>query len=65
MGRHRWRGDPDPGNLTGTPDELIAIRTPIARHVILIRRSSPASPPVFLHAGQITIEAPVTGPGTP
>jgi periplasmic copper chaperone A len=93
-------------NLAGTPDELIAVRSPIARHVILIRRSSPASPPVTVHAliipasgiltlspltddvvledpvpfedsarvpltlvfknaGQITIEAPVTGPGTP
>jgi periplasmic copper chaperone A len=93
-------------NLDGTPDELIAVRSPIARHVILVRRSSPASPAVtvhaltipasgiltlspltddvvledpvpfennaripltlvFRHAGQITIEAPVTGPGTP
>ena len=93
-------------NLAGTPDELIAVRSPVARRVILVRRSSPASPPVtvqaltipasgiltlspltddvvledpvpfedsarvpltlvFRHAGQITIEAPVTGPGTP
>lgn len=93
-------------NLAGTPDELIAVRSPIARRVILVRRSSPASPPVtvgaltipasgvltlspltddvvledplpfedsarvpltlvFRHAGQITIEVPVTGPGTP
>jgi copper(I)-binding protein len=93
-------------NLAGIPDELIAVRSPIARHVILTRRSGPAGPPtavrglpipadgtvtlspltddvvlehpasfegsasvrltlVFLHAGQITIEAPVTGPGTP
>ena len=93
-------------NLAGTPDELIAVHSPIARHVILVRRGSPASPPVtvhaltipasgiltlspltddvvlenpvpfedsarvpltlvFRHAGQITIEAPVTGPGTP
>jgi copper(I)-binding protein len=93
-------------NLAGTPEELIAVHSPIARHVIFVRRSSPASPPVtaralaipasgiltlspltddvvledpvsfedsarvpltlvFRHAGQITIEAPVTGPGTP
>ena len=93
-------------NLTGTPDELIAVRSPIARQIVLVDRSSPASPPVtvhaltipasgiltlspltddvvledpvpfegsarvpltlvFRHAGQITIEAPVTGPGTP
>jgi len=93
-------------NLAGTPDELIAVRSPIARQVILVRRNSPASAPVtvhaltipasgiltlspltddvvledpgpfeasarvpltlvFRHAGQITIEAPVTGPGTP
>jgi periplasmic copper chaperone A len=93
-------------NLAGTPDQLITVRSPIARHVILVRRGSPASPPVtvhaltipasgiltlspltddvvledpapfegsarvsltlvFRHAGQITIEAPVTGPGTP
>jgi len=93
-------------NLAGAPDELIAVRSPVARHVILVRRSSPASSPltvralpvpadgiltlspltddvvledpvpfensarvpltlVFRHAGQITIEVPVTGPGTP
>jgi Cu+-exporting ATPase len=93
-------------NLGGTPDELIAVRSPIARHVILTRHTSPADPPVmvrtlpvpagktlslspitddvvlvdpapfeasarvpltlvFRHAGQVTIEAPVTAPGTP
>jgi copper(I)-binding protein len=93
-------------NLTGTPDELIAVRSPVAGHVVLTRRSSPAGPPVvvpglpvaargtltlspigddvvledpapfegsasvrltlvFQHAGTVTIEAPVTGPGTP
>jgi copper(I)-binding protein len=93
-------------NLGATSDELIAVRSPIARHVILTRRTSPAGPPatvgtlpvpagqsvtlspvtddvvlvdpapfeesarvqltlVFRHAGQITIEAPVTAPGTP
>ena len=93
-------------NLTGTPDELIAVTSPIARHVVITERSSPAAPPVtvrglpvpargtltlspitddvvledpapfegrasvpltlvFEHAGAITIEAPVTAPGTP
>jgi len=93
-------------NLTGAPDELIAVRSPIARHVVITRRSSLAGPPVvagglpvpadgtltlspitddvvlenpapfedsasvrltlvFRHAGTVTIEAPVTGPGTP
>jgi copper(I)-binding protein len=93
-------------NLTGTPDELIAVRSPVAGHVVLTQRSSPASPPVvvggltipangtltlspitddvvledpslyeesasvrltlvFRRAGTVTIEAPVTGPGTP
>ena len=93
-------------NLTGAPDELIAVRSPVAAHVVLTERRSPASPPVvvsglavpangtltlspitddvvledpapfeesttvrltlvFLHAGTVTIEAPVTGPGTP
>jgi copper(I)-binding protein len=93
-------------NLTGTPDELIAVRSPVARHGVITRRSTPASPPVvvrglpvpaggtltlspitddvvledpapfedsasvrltlvFRHAGTVTIEAPVTGPGTP
>lgn len=93
-------------NLTGTPDELIAVRSPIARHVVLTRRDGPGSPPVvvrgltvpaggtlhlspltddvvledpapfensaavpltlvFRHAGQVTIGASVTAPGTP
>jgi copper(I)-binding protein len=93
-------------NLTGTTDELIAVRSPIARHVVLTRRDGPGSPPVvvgglsvpaggtlnlspltddvvledpapfqnssgvpltlvFRHAGQVTIVASVTAPGTP
>jgi copper(I)-binding protein len=93
-------------NLSGHPDELIAVRSPIARHIVLTRRSGPGVPPsvvsalpipahgtltlnpftddvliqdpapfessqdvpltlVFRHAGQVTIEAPVTAPGTP
>lgn len=93
-------------NLGGTPDELIAVRSPVARHVVLTRRSGPAGPSVtvgslpvpaggtvalspltsdvvlldpvpfesrrdvpltlvFRHAGQVTIQAPVTAPGTP
>lgn len=93
-------------NLTGTADELIAVRSPIARHVVLIGRDGPGSQPVvvsglsvpadgtlnlspltddivledpapfensagvpltlvFRHAGEVTIEASVTAPGTP
>lgn len=93
-------------NLAGAPDELIAVTSPLARHVVITQRSSPASPPVvvwglpvpadgtltlspltddvvlenpapfegrstvpltlvFRHAGAVTIEVPVTGPGTP
>jgi copper(I)-binding protein len=93
-------------NLGGTPDQLIAVRSPIASRIVLTQRigltgrtavvssltvaghetltlspltddvvlenprpfeDSKAVPLtlVFRHAGQITIEAPVTGPGTP
>jgi copper(I)-binding protein len=93
-------------NLTGSPDELIAVRSPIAAHVVITRRSSLGGAPVvvgglpvpaggtltlspigddvvledpapfedrasvrltlvFRQAGTVTIEAPVTGPGTP
>jgi copper(I)-binding protein len=93
-------------NLGSTPDELIAIRSPIASRIVLTRRSSPAGPAavvsglpvpgngtltlspftdeavledpfpfensrdvpltlVFRDAGQVTIEAAVTAPGTP
>jgi periplasmic copper chaperone A len=93
-------------NLSGTPDQLIAVRSPIASRIVLTQRigatgrtavvSSLPVPShetialsplttdvvlenplpfedsktvpltlVFRHAGQITIEAPVTGPGTP
>ena len=90
-------------NLGSTPDELIAVRSPIATRVVLTRRAGPAtvisglpvpgngtltlSPLtddavledpvpfensrdvaltlVFRHAGEVTIEAPVTAPGTP
>jgi copper(I)-binding protein len=31
-------------NLGGTPDELVAVRSPVARHVILTERSSLAGP---------------------
>jgi copper(I)-binding protein len=93
-------------NLSGTPDELIAVRSPLAGHVTLAtrdglaatgkaasaltvpghgtltlspltddvvledpapfedRRSVPLTL-VFRDAGQITIDAPVTAPGTP
>lgn len=93
-------------NLTGSPDELIAVRSPDARRVVLVQRALPgghssvvaalAIPAgktitlspfgddvvledpvpyesasqvpltlVFRDAGPVTIEAPVTGPGTP
>ena len=92
-------------NLGSTPDELIAVRSPVSRHVVLDqaqRRRRPASrrqalpsPPrhaypepacrrrgargpravreqqtvpltlVFRHAGQVTIDAPVTAPAPP
>ena len=93
-------------NLGGTPDQLIAVRSPIASRIVFTQRigltgrtavvgsltvpghetltlspltddvvlenprpfeDSKAVPLtlVFRHAGQITIEAPVTGPGTP
>ena len=93
-------------NLGSTPDELIAVRSPVARRVVLTRRSGLAGPAtvisglpvpgngtltlsplsddavledplpfensrgvpltlVFRHAGEVTIEAPVTAPGTP
>jgi len=93
-------------NLRGSPDELLAVRTPIASHVVLTERTgltgkqvvvhglaipgngtltlSPLTDDVvlenpapfeatkdvpltlvFRHAGTVTIEAPVTPPGTP
>jgi copper(I)-binding protein len=92
-------------NLASTPDELIAVRSPVSRHVVLTERAGAAARPavdglavpagstlslsplgddvvlenpvpfegrqtvpltlVFRHAGQVTIDAPVTAPGTP
>jgi len=93
-------------NLSGRPDELIAVRSPIAARVALVGRGLPGTPPtvvkalaipggktlalspfgddvvledpvpyesraevpltlVFRDAGTITIQAPVTSPGTP
>ncbi len=93
-------------NLSGTPDELIAARSPFAPRVTLTQRTGPAGAPVsvgelvipahgtltltplgddlvlqqpspyeslatvpltltFRHAGTVTIDATVTGPGTP
>jgi copper(I)-binding protein len=89
-------------NLSGTADELVAARSPLARRVVLRQRVGPAqggplvipahgtltltplgddlvlqqpSPyesratvPLtltFRHSGTVTIDAPVTGPGTP
>ncbi len=42
-------------NLSGTPDELIAARSPIAGHVALTERSSPAAPRTV--AGDLAIPA--------
>jgi copper(I)-binding protein len=89
-------------NLSGTPDELVAARSPFARRIVLRHHGGPpqggplvipahgtltlapigddlvleqpspyesrATVPltlIFLHSGTITIDAPVTGPGTP
>ena len=89
-------------NLSGTPDELVAARSPLARRVVLRRGTGPAEAgplvipahgtltltPIgddlvlqqpapyetratvpltltFLHSGTVTIDAPVTSPGTP
>lgn len=93
-------------NLSGTPDQLIAARSPVARHAELVSRAGPGSAGIaaaglpvpahgtltltpfgedvvltdpqayeddgtvpltltFRHAGQVTIDAAVTGPGAP
>jgi copper(I)-binding protein len=93
-------------NLSGTPDQLVAARSPFARRVVLTQRAGPAGPPTqvgglvipahgtltltpfgddlvlqqpspyesratvpltltFRHAGTVTVEATVTGPGIP
>lgn len=93
-------------NLAGTPDELLAVRSPLSSHVVLTERLDPGARPavvsaiaipadasltlsplsgdvvlenpvpfedrqsvpltlVFRDAGQVTIDAPVTAPGTP
>ena len=93
-------------NLGSTPDELVAVRSPVAGRVVLAGRTGLAAPAtvisglpvpangtltlspltddavledpvpfensrdvpltlVFRHAGPVTIEAPVTAPGTP
>jgi copper(I)-binding protein len=93
-------------NLSSTPDELIAARSPLARRILLTRRAGPAGPPAqvgalvipahgtltltpfgddlvlqqpspyeslatvpltltFRNSGTVTIDAPVTAPGTP
>jgi len=94
-------------NLSGTPDELVAARSPLARSVMLRHRGGPAQggsaqggpllipahgtltlTPIgddlvlqqpspyesratvpltltFRHSGTVTVEVPVTGPGTP
>jgi copper(I)-binding protein len=43
-------------NLSGAADELIAVRSPIARHVVLVRRNGPGSPPVVVSALTVPAE---------
>ena len=45
-------------NLSGTPDELVAVRSPIARQVVLTVRSGPDAPRV----ASATWSSPRTGP---
>jgi copper(I)-binding protein len=84
-------------NLSGTPDELLAARSPLARRIMLRERGGPLVIPAhgtltltpigddlvlqqpspyesratvpltltFRHSGTVTIDAPVTAPGTP
>jgi copper(I)-binding protein len=93
-------------NLAGTPDELLAVRSPLSTRVVLTEKLDPGARPsivnglvipahatvtlsplgedvvlenpvpfedrqsvpltlVFRYAGQVTIDAPVTAPGTP
>jgi copper(I)-binding protein len=93
-------------NLSATPDDLVAVSSPISRRVVLTRRAGPTAPRIrvdalaipadgtltlsplgddvvlqdpepfenlptvpltltFRNAGSITIDAPVTAPGTP
>jgi copper(I)-binding protein len=93
-------------NLSGTPDELVAARSPFAHRVLLTQRTGPTGPAAdvgalvipahgtltltpfgddlilqqpspyesqatvpltltFRHAGTVTVDATVTGPGTP
>jgi copper(I)-binding protein len=93
-------------NLAGTPDELLAVRSPLSTRVVLTEKLDPGARPsivsglaipahatvtlsplgddvvlenpvpfedrqsvpltlVFRHAGQVTIDVPVTAPGTP
>ena len=42
-------------NLSGTPDELVAARTPFARRVVLTQQTGPAGPPA--QAGALVIPA--------
>jgi copper(I)-binding protein len=96
----------DISNLSAVPDELLAVRSPVATRVVLTERDGPGGPVqvvsglpvpahgtltlsplgddvilenpvpfesrqsvpltlVFRHAGTVTIDAPVTAPGTP
>jgi copper(I)-binding protein len=47
-------------NLSGTPDELISVRSPVARRIVLRRRTSPAGPGTVVPALAIPADARVT-----
>jgi len=47
-------------NLSGTPDELVAVRSPVARHVVLTVRSGPAGPRVVVSHLAIPAHGPLT-----
>jgi copper(I)-binding protein len=47
-------------NLSGTPDELISVRSPVARRIVLQRRTSPAGPGSVVPALTIPADASVT-----
>jgi copper(I)-binding protein len=47
-------------NLSGTPDELVAVRSPIASHVVLTERSGPAAARVAVGAMAIPAHGALT-----
>ncbi|HEY4464583.1 MAG TPA: copper chaperone PCu(A)C [Streptosporangiaceae bacterium] len=47
-------------NLAGTPDELVAVRSPVARHIVLRRGTGPADAGTVVPALAIPADAAVT-----